>query len=214
MCLRYALETVEFAALRARFGVENAPKLVSRWNIAPTQKVPAVLASAPNELSMPSWGMPRQGKQAEGFHFNARAETVAELPSFADSFQERRCLMIADSFYEWKKPNNDPFRLRLIGEDKLFAFAGIYNDAGCCMITVPPNKLVSQVHDRMPAILDKKDEKDYLKLTAKEALELLKPYPAEKMEMDALSREINSSKSEGKGLVRVLKKEEGLAGWQ
>lgn len=215
MCLRYALESVEFATLKARFGVKKVPEMVARYNISPTQSVPAILSSAQEEISLPLWGIPRQG--GKGFHFNARAETVFELPSFKDSFEAGRCLMIADSFYEWKKPNNDPFRLRLKAEgakERLFAFAGIANESGCCMITVAPNKLVASVHDRMPAILRKEDEKDYLKLPARDALELLMPFPAERMEIDALSREINSSRNEGKELVRVIRKEERLDAWQ
>ncbi|MFH0884145.1 MAG: SOS response-associated peptidase, partial [Candidatus Micrarchaeota archaeon] len=208
MCLRYALTMTDSKAIASRFGLTDVPKLKPRYNIAPTQEVPVVFNDSTDRLSFARWGMPANWSGARHPLFNARAESVDKKSSFRKDFELRRCLMLADSFYEWKHPTKRPFRM-FLKNGGMFAFAGIYADAPdsdikkrtCCMITTEANYLVAQIHNRMPMILDEGTEKDWLKADPGEAKGFLSPYPADEMDIYEVSSKVNSAKNDSKELL-------------
>jgi putative SOS response-associated peptidase YedK len=130
MCGRYSLTTAP-EAMRTLFAFENLPNLAPRYNIAPTQLAPVVRTrNGARELILMRWGLvPSWAKEvAIGARMiNARADTIAEKPAFRDAFRERRCLVPADGFYEWRAENGrkQPFRVGLKG-GRPFAFAGLW----------------------------------------------------------------------------------------
>jgi putative SOS response-associated peptidase YedK len=171
-------------------------------NISPGQRVAAVvLREGCNRLVQFQWGLipswakdPLMGNRM----FNARAETIAEKPSFRNAFRKRRCLIIADGFYEWQKTGSvrNPFLFGLKSGEP-FGLAGLYESwealdgqtiPSCTIITTEPNELIKPIHDRMPVILPANrhvfwmDPKNH---DQQALLSMLKPYPSEGMEMRA-----------------------------
>src|SRR5882672_2485913 len=158
MCGRYTLRSRGSAKF---YGVpaSQLPLWVPRYNIAPSQDVPVIVAHGiERELALFQWGLiPSWSTEPKGF-INARAETLEEKPSFSESFQRRRCLIPADGFYEWQRngKNKQPYYFQLIDESP-FSFAGIWDEwrkddvsvASCAIITTKPNELLATIHDRM-----------------------------------------------------------------
>jgi putative SOS response-associated peptidase YedK len=148
---------------------------------------------------------------------NARAETLLSRPSFRGAVQDRRCLVPASGFYEWKRegPRKVPFYIRLTGSP-LFTFAGLYGTlrdpsggehATFAIITTEPNRLVAGLHDRMPAILPRKREETWLRpgpVGPADLESLLAPYPAGEMEAFPVSGKVNDPANEGPDLIRPL----------
>jgi putative SOS response-associated peptidase YedK len=171
MCGRYTLRTParEIAEV---FDLAEVPELTPRFNIAPTQPVPAVRLAPDGggrELTSFRWGLipswaddPSIGNRM----INARAETVAGKPAFRHSVRAKRCLIVSDGFYEWRKLNGrkQPYYIRM-KDDHPFAFAGLWEewgrDAGairsCTIITTDANELMAPIHDRMPVIVHPSD---------------------------------------------------------
>jgi putative SOS response-associated peptidase YedK len=181
-----------------------------RYNIAPTQPVP-VIRQHPKEprrvFSLMRWGLiPSWSKDTSGAAkmINARSETAHLLPAFRDAKKSRRCLIPADGFYEWSRTGTvkQPFCFE-VRDGELFAFAGLWerwrNPAGdwirsCSILTTTPNAITSQVHDRMPVILDEADYELWLDpgFTDVAALaHMLKPYDASNMRSYPVSSRIN-----------------------
>jgi putative SOS response-associated peptidase YedK len=218
MCGRYYLADVK--NMRERFGVKDIMEwLTARYNIAPSQEVPAIIADTPAERRLVrfKWGLKpywARDKSMSSGMINARAETVDTKPSFKNSFVRRRCLIPASGFYEWKKEGQQkiPFRISMAGGE-LFAFAGLWESwaspAGekhesCAIITTKANPLVAQVHERMPVILPRESESIWLdgSIADTEFLKsLLKPYSAEGMTMHEVSPLVNSPKNDEPGLL-------------
>jgi putative SOS response-associated peptidase YedK len=212
MCGRFTL-TVDASELQEQFPWINIPegKLQPRYNVAPTQPVAVVPNDGKNRLDYFIWGLipswskdPKIGSRL----INARAETLAEKPSFRSAFRYRRCLVLADGFYEWKKApggaQKTPYFIHLVGK-KPFAFAGLWERwfspdgsevLSCTILTTEPNTLVSNIHNRMPVILDGEDAlRTWLtpgEVPANYLTPLLKPYPAEKMLAYPVSTAVNS----------------------
>ena len=169
MCLRYAFTVEDREKVKRRFGLKAVPPdLKPRYNIAPTQDVPVIFNDSPDSLSEASWGITAHWEGPEGGIkrlFNARAESIDSKASFRKSFGSERCLMPADSFYEWKHPEKAPYRLYLKDEG-MFSFAGIYaesrRETRSIMITTAPNELVSRIHSTNAVILRKRT-KEYWK---------------------------------------------------
>jgi len=183
MCGRFTLATpaAEWAAL---FGLDRVPDLEPRYNIAPTQDVAVVRSTAPaqggeaapeaepavptRELVELRWGLvPHWAREFDPVGralINARSETAAEKPSFRDSFRFRRCLVVADGFYEWKPEGRRKQPYWIHREDgRAFAFAGLWDRwAGgdgppvesCTILTTEANEALRPLHDRMPVILE------------------------------------------------------------
>ncbi len=213
MCGRYSL-TATPAEIEACFGLEEPATLAPRYNIAPTQLVPIVRLSSQGsrELVLLRWGLiPASARDASIGQklINARAETVAEKPSFRDAFASRRCLVVADGFYEWRHAQGRkvPYLVRLRSRSP-FAFAGLWEqwrrDATsslvetCAIITTDANELVSTLHDRMPVLLDAHAFSTWLSPDTPPALlhELLRPTPAGLCEAQAVSSIVNDPKND------------------
>jgi putative SOS response-associated peptidase YedK len=164
--------------------------------------VPVIFDDDEKILTEAKWGL--NAKWSTHPLFNARAESIDIKPSFKKDFEERRCLMIADSFYEWT-PKKRPYRVFLKGEAP-FAFAAIYSQEGdtrtCAMITTSSNALVSKVHDRMPVILPRSDEFEYLHAEAEDAKEILLPYPADKMDMYEITNLVNNARNDSPDVMK------------
>jgi putative SOS response-associated peptidase YedK len=216
MCGRYTLKT-PVSVLAERFEIEDSPSSITpSYNIAPTQQVATVLAeNGKRKLEMLHWGLiPSWAKDPEVGNrmINARAETVAEKPSYRKAFQERRCLILADGFYEWQKTDNgkQPFYIRMQDESP-FAFAGLWESwrngreiRSCTIITTAPNELAAPIHNRMPVILDPEDYEMWLDPDFDERdplTSLLKPYPADVMEAYPVSRRVNKPSNNEPGVI-------------
>ncbi|GLH62255.1 SOS response-associated peptidase [Parageobacillus sp. G301] len=211
MCGRFSL-TVGIEQLQSLFGFGYSENIAPRFNIAPSQQVLTVMEEDGARIGkMMKWGLvpswandPKIGWKM----INARAETVDEKASFRRAIKRRRCLILADGFYEWKKEGEKkiPYRFTLQNEQP-FAFAGLWETWDkhgetlytCTIITTKANELVGMIHDRMPVILPqewhdawldpKLEDTDYIK-------SLLQPYPAEEMKMYEVSTIVNSPKND------------------
>lgn len=216
MCGRYTLANTGQLALR--FGVSEAD-LEPRYNIAPAQEVPIVIAGNDGAaLAQVRWGF-RPAWLADSTHsppINARAETLRERPLFRGAVAGHRCLIPADGFYEWQaRPGQkakQPFYFRL-RDDALFAFAGLYTepkDGGegtCVLITTTPNTVMAPIHDRMPAILRRADEAMWLDPEMREpevALSLLAPYPDDLLRAYPVSTLVSNVRHDGPELIQPL----------
>ena len=223
MCGRYSL-TTPVEALRQLFGVLELPNLAPRHNVAPTQEMPVVRlrggASGGRELVIMRWGLvpgwaddPAIGSRM----INARAETVAEKPSFRAAFRARRCLVPADGFYEWVKSGEtrQPYRITLEGNIP-FAFAGLWENwqppAGqdaepvqtFTIVTTEANDRLRRIHPRMPVILDPADHESWLTADPKSAQALLRPFPGAAMRAYQVSARVNSPRHDDAACLEPL----------
>lgn len=190
------------------------------YNIAPTQLAFVVRLDKEGrrELCRMHWGLipswSKDGKMA-GATFNAKAETVAEKPAFRSAFLRRRCLVVADGFYEWKKigpKEKQPYYFTR-ADGKPFAFAGLHEwwkprDGSDLLesftiITCPPNELCATVHDRMPVMLAPESWAAWLAPTG-DHKKLLKPFPAGDMAMWAVSNDVGNVKNDNPALIAPL----------
>ena len=207
-------QTHNLEILKRRFGFDsNEITLAPRYNIDPGQVVPVVIIEGRKVLQMMRWGLvPHWAKkEPDKLLINARAETLAQKPSFRDSFRNRRCLVLADGFYEWqeneKKNDKTPFRFILKGRGP-FAFAGLWDiwrkqDGSTLLsfaiITTEPNELIRPIHNRMPVILHQEHEELWLDpgfKDTKELSSLLTPYPSNQMDFYEVSTVVNSPKND------------------
>jgi len=209
MCGRYALTDLNAFLKENRFQLETFPASLSpRYNIAPSQSVPAILNQAPRQLQLVRWGLiPSWAKDpAIGYRMiNARAETLAAKPAFRRPLQRQRCLIPADGFYEWQRLGSRkiPHWITLASKE-VFAFAGLWDNwtdpktntamTSCTIITTTPNELLASIHDRMPVILPRESEATWLSetLNSEQACALLKPYAATRMKASPISTLVNS----------------------
>jgi len=219
MCGRFTL-TVDPAELQEKFGGYVFPKkFAPRFNIAPTQPVLAIPNDEKFRADFFVWGLiPMWAKDpAIGNRLiNARGETVAEKPSFRGSLKYKRCLILADGFYEWKaakdRKTKTPYFIHM-KDRKPFAFAGLWDTwnspdgsaiRSCTIITTEPNELMTMIHDRMPAILHPRDYAKWLDPTPQtpdQLLPLIKPYPAEAMDAYIVSTMVNKPANDMPELV-------------
>ena len=210
MCGRFTLiSTGEVVA--ELFELAEVPKLSPRYNIAPTQPVAAVVCdnpSAPRRLVNLHWGLiPTWAKDpAIGSRMiNARAESVATKPSFRGAFAERRCLIVADGFYEWQKVDGGKQPQYITMTDGgPFAFAGLWEHwrgpdgrhiDSCTIITTEPNEMMAPLHDRMPVILPRDTYAPWLdpnNTSPADLQSLLRVHPAEGMSAHAVSKRVNN----------------------
>ncbi len=219
MCGRFTL-TVDPADLREAFGNYTfPPKFAPRFNIAPTQPILAIPNDAKNKADFFVWGLipawakdPSMGSRL----INARAETLAEKPSFRGAFKYKRCLILADGFYEWKSQPGTKTKIPhfiFLKSRQPFAFAGLWDewhapDGGsvrsAVIITTTPNELMAPIHDRMPVILRPRDYAEWLDASprAPESLSpLLNAFPADEMSAYPVSTLVNSPANDRAELV-------------
>ena len=211
MCGRFSLSANE-AELNLRFELEGgeAP-YVPRYNGAPTQMLAVITGEKPHRLSYHRWGLiPPWAKDISigNKMINARAETITEKASFRTPLFSKRCLVPADGFYEWQQDTGkQPYRI-FVKSSALFAMAGLWerwkSPAGEVVesfniITTEANEFMKPIHNRMPVILKREDEKTWLgSKDSAEILKLLRPYPAEDMDAYPVSKLVNSIRNEGK----------------
>jgi len=220
MCGRYSLICID--DLGNRFRIFN-PMLGARskFNIAPGTRQPVIVQGASGrELVQMQWGLvPHGTKNLKGAHpiINARAESLAEKPSFAPLLEKKRCLIPASGFFEWKHEGvkKHPFYIR-VTDLPLFAFAGLYDEwqdpagsvlATYTIITTEPNTLLATVHNRMPAILSPEHEEGWLaggQLDTGQLREMLAPYPAEKMVLHPVSPLVNMPFSDNERVIQPI----------
>ena len=221
MCGRFTL-TIDPATLQETFAEYAFPaKFAPRYNIAPTQPILAIPNDGANRADFFVWGLipswakdPAMGNRM----INARAETLAEKPAFRGGFKYKRCLIVADGFYEWKAPDSPgvkaktPYYIQM--EDRQpFAFAGLWDSwnspdgsavRSCTIITTEPNELMAKLHNRMPVILNPSDYDAWLDPAprAPDSLAaLLKPFPAVEMTAHPVSTLVNSPANDRPELV-------------
>jgi putative SOS response-associated peptidase YedK len=208
MCGRFTI-TVNPDTMQQELGLVGMPDdYHPRYNVAPSQPVAVVADASNRQAEWMRWGLiPSWSKDAAIGNrlINARAETVAEKPSFRAAFSKRRCLILADGFYEWQKGaapggRSQPFHFRR-EDGKPFAFAGLWEFwrspegeevRSCTIITCEANACVAPVHQRMPVLLSEKDLWNWLSLDQPDDLhKLLVPYPAERMVRHPVSTLVN-----------------------
>lgn len=218
MCGRFSLHGSE-EELRIQFAVADLPALTPRYNIAPSQDVLCVRASPADgrTADMLRWGLvPGWSKEPRTRYsmINARAETVAEKPAYRRAFRQRRCLIPASGFYEWRQTGKgkQPWYIHM-RDQRVFAFAGLWehwqDDAGhtldsCSIVVTTPNALVGTIHDRMPVVLAPEDYERWLDPQLQDPTRLkplLAPYPAQAMEAYPVPRTVNSPSNEGPELI-------------
>ncbi|RME89771.1 MAG: SOS response-associated peptidase [Anaerolineae bacterium] len=222
MCGRFLL-TVNAEMLREAFPQFRFPATYApRYNIAPGQPVLVVPNDGTEEGTFFLWGLiPSWAKDPSIGNrlINARAETLAQKPSFRAAYRYRRCLILADGFYEWRKlPGKRmkiPYLVRL-KSGQPFAFAGLWEEwhapdgsqvRTCTIITTRPNELVARIHNRMPVILSPDAYATWLSTHPQSPptlRSLLTPYPAEEMEAYAVSRRVNDARNEGPECIEPL----------
>ncbi len=223
MCGRFTLTNVDPNVIAQAFSLDTPPQELSpRYNVAPTQPVASVLQNAEhkNQFAWMTWGLiPSWSKDASiaSKLINARAETLPEKPSFRSALGKRRCLILADGFYEWKANGKQPKTpMRITLEDGgLFAFAGLYEHwtdpasgeklTTCTIITTEPNELMASIHNRMPAILPPEHYAAWLDYTVTDSakvMPLLTPYPANQMAAYPVARLVNNARAEGPELIQ------------
>lgn len=222
MCGRFSLLT-NVKALIDRFQVKEAEFRPSpNYNIAPSQSIPVVIERDVRSLVSMRWGLipgwakdPKIGTKL----INARAETVASKGVFKPALVKRRCLILADGFYEWQKVGNSkrPMHIRLKSREP-FAFAGLYETwkspkenevLSCTIVTTMANEIMAPIHNRMPVILPPSLEKVWLNtdIAPLEVLgQVLKPFPSSLMEAFEVSTYVNSPRNNSPECIRPVSK--------
>jgi len=213
MCGRFT-RTENMQHLAKLLGLPIPPPLASRYNIAPSQLVACVRTNSETterEWVELQWGLvPSWAKEISiGLKLiNARGETVAEKPSFRKAFTHRRCLVLADGFYEWKREGTkkQPYYIRM-KDHRPFAFAGLWERwekkdppiESCSLITIGPNTVMEPIHHRMPVILATTRYSEWLDVSLHETERLnrlLRPFPPEEMEAYPVSLMVNNPRND------------------
>lgn len=218
MCSRYSRVSA-IKKLQKRFRFENVDfDLTPDYNIAPTDPAYVVMQEGDKRFLkrmmfglIPHWAKdPKIGIQC----LNARGETVAEKPAFRDAFRKRRCLVLTDGFYDWKKDgkNRIPYRF-MMKDQEPYALAGLWDRwkrpdgrefETFSIVTTKPNELIAPIHNRMPVILKEEDENLWLAPYVSEAKTLqplLKPFPSDLLDLVPVSTAVNSSKNKSEQCI-------------
>lgn len=225
MCGRYSFAPKKEKIKELLAEVEVPSEIEFRYNIAPTQQAYVVSNDAPHKLQKLQWGLIPHWSHSGmnvGNLINARMEGIEEKPSFREPIQRKRCIVPADSFYEWRKaPGGKKIPYRIFRKNgELLFFAGIWdewNPGGetkrtFSIITSPPNREMSSLHDRMPVILENAEarEKWLENISLAEVLAMLKPAADGLLEMFQVSGEVNSVANEGPKLHEQVAKQATL----
>jgi putative SOS response-associated peptidase YedK len=220
MCGRFLLHS-PLAELQRAFRFAGRPNLEPRFNVAPTQRVAIVRLAAGDggtsrrELALVRWGLvPAWAKDpAIGSRMiNARAEGIAGKPAFRAAFRQRRALVPADGFYEWKRMEGGRKQPMLVRrrDRRPFAFAGLWESwrgpdgaplETMTIVTTEPNGLMAGIHDRMPVILGEDDHEAWLDPGRPGGAALLRPCPAGWLEAVPVSTRVNSPRNDDAALV-------------
>ena len=221
MCGRFTLKTPA-PVLVERFRLSGVPDLTPRYNVAPTQDVAVIRQSAgparQREFAWMRWGLvPSWARDLSmgSRLINARSETVAEKPAFRAAFARRRCLVLADGYYEWKKGERgikQPYWIHRT-DGQPFGMAGLWETwrgaAGaeldeplpsCTIITTDANEVAATIHDRMPVVLEEPQFDVWLStegVPRQQLQDLLQPYAEHELQADAVDPYVNNARHEG-----------------
>ncbi len=216
MCGRLVLTSSLKDRIKAIFAQATFDAITgSRYNVTPGQRIPVMTDPGMNRVLDMTWGFAStarpEGQASGSLLVNARSETVHRLPSFRDSFSQRRCLIFADGFYEWKRvPGSRPQPYYFSMDDSSpMIMAGIWtasridNEPACAIITTEANQLMHPVHNRMPVLLRVDGAELWLQPDAntETLLTLLQPYPSSSMHCHPVGFKVNKSDSEGADLI-------------
>jgi putative SOS response-associated peptidase YedK len=207
MCGRYTI-TIPIEELAEELEIPIPDfALPPRYNAAPGQFLPVITSDNPDSIQLFKWGLvpfwakdPSIGNKM----INARGETLSEKPAFRNLLRKKRCLVLADGFFEWKPEGKQkqPFHIFFRGK-KLLTFAGLWDSwtdpegkelQTFTIITVPPNPFMENIHNRMPAILTGENRKKWLRegLSTEELLSMLQPLQGDFLESSEVSKKVNS----------------------
>lgn len=224
MCGRTSLFAPQ-SVVEARFDATAVEPLEPRYNIAPQEELAVVRNDAPDTIDLLEWGLlPSwvEDPEAAPRPINARAETIADKPTFAEAFEQRRCLVLADGFYEWQdtRGGKQPYRVeRTDGEP--FAMAGLFErretegrtEVTVTVVTTEPNAVVEPLHHRMAVVFDP-DEEDVWLSDADPTThrDLLDPSPAEQWRSYPVSTRVNDPANDDPSVVEEVtpEKQTGL----
>ena len=221
MCGRFAFYSPHEAVIRL-FGAAAAPEIEPRWNIAPTQFIATVREpGGSREVAMLYWGLvPSWAKERSiGVRLiNARSETLGEKPSFRNAFRRRRCLILADGYYEWRRSGamKQPYFIAF-ADGQPFGMAGLWERwrdpatgeplESCCIVTTSPAPAIAHVHDRMPVIVPPEAYAEWLdpKNEATDRMaRLFEPCRRPDLRARAVSRRVNDARNQGPELVEPI----------
>ncbi|HNV50492.1 MAG TPA: SOS response-associated peptidase [Bacteroidales bacterium] len=218
MCGRYSFAP-DLKIVNEHYDISvNDDDLTPNYNCAPSQLLPVITNDKSISFNFFRWGLiPFWAKDISIGNklINARSETILEKPSFRNAFRQRRCLVSADAFYEWKQEVKEkiPYRIFLKNQN-IFSMAGIWEKCklpngetifSFAIITTQPNTLMTKIHNRMPVILDKKGEDLWINNTdEKELTNLLKPFPAEQMTAYRISNLVNSPRNNSPKIIEPI----------
>ncbi|RFB80091.1 SOS response-associated peptidase [Methylovirgula sp. 4M-Z18] len=232
MCGRFNIVSAP-SLMREHFGYAETPNFPPRYNVAPTQPVPVVRRERDAEgrvgrhFVLMRWGfLPSWVKDPKDFPLliNARAETVTDKASFRAAFQRRRCLMIADGFYEWRrvagargKAAATPFLIRRKDREPLALGALWENWLGadgseietCCVVTTAANGTTAAIHDRMPVILAREDYEAWLNpdVPVSQAMQLTHPAADDLLDLTEISSRVNKVANDDAGVMEPVRNE-------
>ncbi|WP_127584297.1 SOS response-associated peptidase [Paenibacillus koleovorans] len=227
MCGRYTITlTLEELVIRFVMDRTSLPFYSPRYNVAPGQMIMAVIHDGENNRAgelkwglIPSWTKPENERSGGTGIINARSESVAQKPSFKALLERKRCIIPADSFYEWKPlpdgKGKQPMRIQL-HDGSLFAMAALYDTwltpegqklSTATIITTEANELIMDIHSRMPVILRPEDEKAWLDRNERsphKLLPLLRPYPAAQMKAYPVSQAVGNVRNDTPELLEEV----------
>jgi putative SOS response-associated peptidase YedK len=230
MCGRFARKSTQEVLARL-FGVEfeDMPPFMPNFNIAPQSFQPVVRLSRESggrEFRLMRWGLVPFWAKSEKMGYstiNARSEEAAGKPAYRDALRKRRCLVPADAFYEWQKidaKTRQPFAIALASGEP-YGFAGLWErwepKEGAALesftiLTTDPNELMEPIHNRMPVLVERKDYERWLDASnpAQPPVDLLKPYPAEKMRAWPVTSRVGNVRNNDAGLLEAVPAERAL----
>ncbi|QHE51042.1 SOS response-associated peptidase [Pontibacillus sp. HMF3514] len=220
MCGRYTLLADEVEILK-EYGIDHKlEEFAPRYNIAPRQNVLTVISDGENNRAgYLKWGLVPFWAKDPGIGYkmiNARSETAHEKPSFKRLLQRKRCLILADSFYEWKKEENGKQPMRIYKDDRpFFAFAGLWDRwkqddkelVTCTILTKEANDFMEPIHKRMPVILPKEDEAWWMQQEERDLNELhdyLRSLSIDGLEAYPVSTHVNNARNEDEACIEPI----------
>ena len=202
MCGRYTIN-IGRKRFEAIYQVQAPLEFAPRFNVAPTQRVPIIRQDASGlEATMLAWGITSHNKPI----INARSETALEKPLFKDAMRNRRCIVPASGWYEWREVDGkkQAYHLKLENQEAM-AFAGIWTQDQFSILITSANKAISHIHNRMPVILSRERWQVWLSNTSLEQIEtMLESYDSRVMDAYPVSNSVGNVKNDEMGLIEPL----------
>lgn len=216
MCGRYGY--VSGKKIIDYFELSESIDIEPNYNAAPSQNLPVVIKDGGKlKLEIMRWGLvPFWAKDMRTAQINARSEGIEEKAFFRKPFKKQRCLVPASYFFEWMKTKDNKIPYLIKARDReVFAFAGVYDVVkdgdgrkikSFAIITTEPNRVVAKIHNRMPVILEKEDEREWLKENAgiSELKKLLKPFESAKTVSYPVSKLVNDPANNKEGILNAV----------